>query len=123
MSQRRQRRCAKCGQPMRAKGGLCDDCRPRTTDATYERHRGSARDRGYTAAWEKTRKAKLRLTPLCERHGRMGKIVAATVVHHKRELEGIDDPGRLTMGNLESLCRGCHETIHGRRAATPTDRG
>jgi len=114
MSQRRQRRCAKCGEAMRDKGGLCGDCKPRTTDATYERHRGSARERGYTTAWDKTRRAKLNLQPLCERCERQGRVVAASTVHHKRELEGIDDPGRLTMGNLEALCRDCHEKHHGR---------
>ncbi len=89
------------------------------TDATYERHRGSARDRGYTVAWEKVRRAKLRLKPVCERCEREGKTKAATVVHHVQELNGMDDPGRLQMDNLESLCRGCHERIHGRSSRLP----
>lgn len=65
----------------------------------------SASQKGYGAAWRKLREAKLRSEPLCTQCGR-----AATVVHHIDE-----NPYNTSWDNLMSLCRNCHERLHGRK--------
>ena len=70
-----------------------------------DRQRGSAAHRGYGAPWQRLRRRKLRRDPLCATCGRV-----AEVVHHKDE-----DARHHTENNLMSLCRACHERLHGRR--------
>lgn len=48
----------------------------------YDRHRGSARARGYTTAWDKARKAYLAEHPLCRICQAQNHVRAATVVDH-----------------------------------------
>ena len=49
--------------------------------------------------------------PLCEECQRQGRVTAAELVHHKRE---ISQGGELLdVDNLESLCRSCHSRVHG----------
>lgn len=66
---------------------------------------GSARERAEiykTAAWQKARKAKLALTPLCEQCGD-----PAIVVHHRLQVRLV--PGMaFAPDNLEALCARCH---------------
>ena len=52
---------------------------------------------------------------LCERCLAKGMYVPAVIVHHKEWLtpENISDPNvTLNFGNLEALCRECHEEEH-----------
>jgi 5-methylcytosine-specific restriction protein A len=52
-----------------------------------------------------------RAHPLCERCESAGKVVPMEVVHH---ISTISEGGeRLAWDNLMSLCRSCHEAIHG----------
>ena len=69
-----------------------------------DRGRGSTAQRGYGAAWQRLRRRKLRRDPLCATCGR-----AAEVVHHRDE-----DARHHAENNLVSLCRACHERLHGR---------
>ena len=69
-----------------------------------DRKRGSAAQRGYGAPWQRIRRQTLRREPLCARCGR-----AAEVVHHRDE-----DSRNNAENNLMSLCRACHERLHGR---------
>ena len=69
-----------------------------------DRGRGSATQRGYGAAWQRIRRQTLRREPLCATCGR-----AAEVVHHRDE-----DARHNAENNLVSLCRACHERLHGR---------
>ncbi len=48
----------------------------------YEQQRGSARDRGYTTAWDKYSKQRLREHPLCVHCKARGKIIKADVTDH-----------------------------------------
>ena len=66
-----------------------------------------------SAAWRATAyAAKRRDCWLCVRCAKAGRTVAARVVHHR---QAINDGGALLdPGNLESVCRSCHEEIHGR---------
>jgi len=68
-------------------------------------NRGGSTKRGYGAAWQRLRAAKLRQNPLCERCG-----APATVVHHKDHNQFND-----FWDNLEAVCRACHEEHHGRK--------
>ena len=67
--------------------------------------------------WRETRTSKLQRNPLCEEHNKVGKYVAASVVHHIIEVESgrTEQECRLLCfdpNNLESLCRECHAEIH-----------
>lgn len=53
--------CSTPGCPEFSQGGKCDGCR-----SEAEARRGSARQRGYDRAWERTRAAYLAAHPLCE---------------------------------------------------------
>src|SRR5262245_15980076 len=66
------------------------------------------------ALWQETRALKLRMQPLCEeclRDG--GKLEIASVVHHRADVSDRPDLA-VAIDNLQSLCRPCHERIHGR---------
>lgn len=68
-------------------------------------------------AWKRTREAyKRSVGGLCERCLKKGLYNPAEIVHHKTHIseENIDDPTiTLSFGNLEALCRECHEEEHG----------
>ena len=67
--------------------------------------RPNFRQRGYTSAWDKLRKAWIRHHPLCVECERQGFTEAATVVDHIiPKVEGGSDSPE----NLQSLCRFCH---------------
>lgn len=52
----------------------------------------------------------------CQVCAEMGKVRQAEVVHHIKPVE--DFPDRFDdLSNLVSLCRECHETLHGRGEA------
>ena len=76
-------------------------------------NRGSAASRGYDATWRRLRRMKLARDPLCEECKRAALYTVAIEVHHK---QGLAEGGeRLSMANLESLCRACHERTKRRR--------
>jgi 5-methylcytosine-specific restriction endonuclease McrA len=58
-----------------------------------------------------TRKRKLELSPLCEVCEERGVFTDAVEVHHVNAFNGIKDPLRLSMSNLQSLCTKCHNAI------------
>jgi 5-methylcytosine-specific restriction protein A len=63
-----------------------------------------------TARWERLRAAKLRANPLCERHQKLGRVVPATVVHHKTPHKGDPRLFFAALEDLESLCKPCHDS-------------
>jgi len=75
----------------------------------YDKQRGSAQQRGYTAQWNKIRKMILSREPLCRRCAREGKTTAAVIVHH---IIPKDQGGRDSFDNLEPLCIQHHEEEH-----------
>lgn len=86
----------------------CEQHKKQSEEA-YDRDRGSASERGYTATWAKVRNWKLSHAPLCQRC--MVKAIdrAAVLVHH------IDRNPRNNMEeNLESLCKDHHVEEHAR---------
>ncbi len=66
--------------------------------------RGTATERGYDWQWQKIRKQKLKMNPLCER---CSKSRPAELVHHKDRNSKNNE-----WENLESLCQSCHEIEH-----------
>lgn len=67
--------------------------------------------------WRQLRAEKLAANPLCERHLKEGKVVAASVVHHIVEVESGHNEAECralaySWANLQSLCRECHAAIH-----------
>lgn len=52
------------------------------TDADHDERRGSSRQRGYTARWERARNVFLAANPLCVMCEREGRFTPATIVDH-----------------------------------------
>lgn len=68
--------------------------------------RPNANQRGYGAAWQKLRLMQLAREPLCGVCLEHLVTEPATEVHHKTPL---NEGGTNDVGNLQSLCRSCHE--------------
>ena len=69
----------------------------------------TAAKRGYDSDWNKLRKQALeRDHYLCQHCLQAGRATTATDVDHKTPFKGIDDPKRLDLTNLQSLCAPCH---------------
>ena len=62
----------------------------------------------HTAAWLRLRRVQLAAYPLCKRCAQLGETVAASVVHHVQAHKG--DWSAFVNGELESLCRACHDS-------------
>ena len=101
----------------------CAECLPdqkqREKDKvrTYDKERGSSRERGYDKVWRSLRRYKLRHNPLCECPDCLNgekRVLSATMVHHIVPIE-ICPELRLDLNNLLSMTRDCHERIHGRK--------
>ena len=81
-----------------------------------------AKDKDYirlihTAKWLRLRRDKLNDTPLCERCEELGRVAAATEVHHVIPVEdGLtrQEKERLMFDyfNLKALCHECHVKVH-----------
>ena len=91
-------------------------------DRAYEQHRKRdpakrARKAFYaTAAWRRTRALKLARDPVCQECERDGRTNAERLhVHHVQE---VADAPHLAhdLGNLETLCIGCHNRRHARNS-------
>ncbi len=80
--------------------GRCAECQllQGGVRVTYDRLRGSPRERGYDRAWEKRRKAWLELEPFCRTCGDLGNQVDHVIPH--RGARWLFDLG----GNLQTLC-------------------
>ena len=98
-------------------GGYCDDHRQAAIDKANEhrsqldKHRGSARQRGYDGTWERLRKMYLREQPLCEDCLENSlddvTLTPAVEVHHKKKVRDFPEL-RLVWSNLRALCKACH---------------
>ena len=70
--------------------------------------RGSAHERGYSAAWQRARAGFLRSHPLCTKHAAKGETVAASVVDHIVPHKG-DKVLFWEHDNWQALCKPCHD--------------
>ncbi len=74
----------------------------------YERQRGSARQRGYTASLDAYSKARLTMHPLCVRCEAKGRIVLAKLTDHIKPARWF--PKLFWDGeNHQSLCVACNK--------------
>lgn len=107
--------CRRPGCSGLVRDGVCSVCGPlvRARQVEHDQRRGSARERGYDARWEKVRRLHLMAEPLCRMCGQAGRVMLASMVDH---IVPIADGGAvLDDDNLQSLCRRCHD------AKTPSD--
>ncbi len=107
MAYRLPRACSVQGCPGIVREQVCSTCGPIKRP---EDRRGSSAERGYGGAWQRLRARYLLRHPLCERCKAKGLTVPAIEVHHVR-YEGEGKRRTLvSMDDLESLCRACHES-------------
>jgi 5-methylcytosine-specific restriction protein A len=92
-----------CGALVRDGGARCPAHRRQV-----DRERGTARERGYSTAWQKARGAFLQEHPLCEEHLRRGETAAANVVDHIQPHRG-DQTLFWDRGNWQAICKSCHD--------------
>lgn len=74
----------------------------------YDRDRGTAHQRGYTAEWRVARRAFLKDNPLCVKCWAEGRIEPATVVDHVTPHRG-DMRLFWDANNWQALCKTCHD--------------
>ena len=89
------RTCSRCGKRQK-------------TGWDRSKQRGTRQQRGYGRRWEKLRKRKLEVDPLCLECQRNGYTMTATQVHHIVPFHGPTDPLLYDWDNLESICGPCH---------------
>ena len=114
--------CRRHGCAGLVRDGVCSVCGDlrRQTAAEHDERRGSSRERGYDGRWERVRLMHLASEPLCRMCARRGRFTPAVLVDH---ITPINDGGKvLDDGNLQSLCRACHDSktaddVRRRRAA------
>ena len=108
MSSRPLRPCAERGCPTLVERGRCAahaGQQRRQIDA----RRGSARERGYSHAWDVASKAHLRAHPLCYYCGILGRVVAAQCVDHATPHKG-DETLFWDEANWRSACLSCNNS-------------
>ena len=101
--------CRRPGCAGLVQAGVCSVCGPlrRASAAEHDERRGSSRQRGYDTRWEKVRRMHLAAEPLCRMCSQAGRVTPAVLVDH---IQPINDGGAvLDDGNLQSLCRRCHD--------------
>ncbi len=97
--------CRKTGCRELVTSGYCDK---HTPARVYDRHRGSAAERGYDSRWRKARDAYLAKHPLCAECERAGQLTQATVVDHIIPHKG-DYSLFWDSSNWQPLCKRCHD--------------
>jgi 5-methylcytosine-specific restriction enzyme A len=75
----------------------------------FEARRGSSAARGYGGKWQRERAAYLQANPVCAEHGKVGRVVPATVVDHIVPHKG-DQRLFWSRSNWQPLCKACHDT-------------
>lgn len=98
-------RICSCGKRVKS-GTLCECERRRAAErkARHDQNRPSARERGYTTAWQKARAAFLKLHPFCEKCGGEATIVDHIIPHRGDQARFWD------RHNWQPLCTPCHSS-------------
>ena len=124
--------CPKCGELIPVGVSLCAACREMTDEKAdrarsakkYNAQRDEERKRFYhSAAWLRTRRAKLNAAPMCEAK-LPGCQHIACEVHHVKPLR--TDEGwqrRLDWGGLMSVCTKCHNILDEKWGKATAKRG
>jgi len=115
MAESAPRLCSKHGLTVQGKCPLCQaEQKSSTRRYQQDSRRIGARQRGYTRTWQRVRQLKMSETPTCEHCSGRGIIRVAVLVHHIDQ-----NPHNNDMANLMSLCRQCHDEVHGKGMAIP----
>lgn len=80
----------------------------REQKAVADKHRGSARERGYTAAWDRASAGHLRNDPLCRYCALVDDVTAATLTDHLYP-HGGDQALFWNRTYWISCCKPCHD--------------
>ena len=90
--------------------GKRTQCKPHVTRRRHKprENRTSARQRGYTAEWERFRKSFLIANPLCEYCKARGHITAAVICDH--DLPHDHDPHLFWDNTFTALCKWDHDS-------------
>jgi 5-methylcytosine-specific restriction protein A len=83
-----------------------------STAQTYDRSRGTSSSRGYDSKWRRVRLLALdrdmHVCQMCLKMKPNPIYTPAQHVDHITPFNGKDDPLRLDLDNLQSLCQSCH---------------
>lgn len=105
--------CTKPGcSTLTAGGGRCPAHASKARQI-YDQQRATPDKRGYDFRWQKVRRLKIAINPLCQMCMEDGRYVKADIVHHIQTIEEHPEL-RLSMDNLLSVCVQHHEKIHNR---------
>ncbi|MGP9437417.1 HNH endonuclease signature motif containing protein [Ewingella sp. AOP8-B2-18] len=97
------KRCTYAGCKERVKSGRCKEHRQQ-----QDAQRGSRRERGYTAQWDKYRLIYLKAHPLCVHCEKKDIYTPAKIVDHIIPINGADDVLFWPETNHQGLCMSCH---------------
>jgi 5-methylcytosine-specific restriction protein A len=101
--------CAHPGCPNLTDGRYCEK-HAKTEARRYNRHgRDPLANKRYGRTWKKVRTAFLAAHPLCELCAADGRLIPATLVHHKVK---VTDGGTSEEDNLQAHCAECHSRLH-----------
>ncbi|MCM3411240.1 HNH endonuclease [Metabacillus litoralis] len=112
MSEKSLKPCSELRCPNLTRSRYCDDHKRNIKG--YDRHRGSAAQRGYDSKWRKARTAYLMKHPFCVECNKVGVIAPATVVDHIIPHKGDKKLFWDSKNNWQSLC----EMHHNRKTKT-----
>ena len=107
-----QKPCAHKGCPHLVRNRYCPE---HTKDEArcYNRYRRDReREKRYGRPWKLIRAAYIAAHPLCELCQRDGRLMPASLVHHKVKLT---EGGTNDWDNLQALCSECHSRLHAKR--------
>ena len=117
--------CSECGAVYvrERSGSKCLECRPpreRTVALILsEQRRGTARERGYDAAWERLSRRARRLQPFCSDCGREDGL---TTDHSPRAWERRAAGLRVRLEDVDVVCRWCNSERGPARGAEAVER-
>lgn len=92
--------------------GRCQTCSDVYTKR-YEADRAKEHAESYDDQWRELSRVYRHQHPECELCKERGIMTQSVLVHHIQPLDRGGD--RLSISNLQALCRPCHERIHGRK--------
>jgi len=102
--------CRQAGCGRRTHGSWCGlhiDQANKARWTAADKHRGSVRERGYTARWDRVSKMFRRANPLCKRCEETGRTTPAEEVDHIIPVKERPDL-QFDVTNLQSLCKRHH---------------
>lgn len=107
MPNKPKRPCKYPGCAVLVESGYCEKHK-KNTQVQYDKHRGTAHQRGYDTRWRRYRESYLRSHPLCVKCYKDNRITIATVIDHI-----IPHKGDMVLfwdsNNHQPLCKQCHD--------------